>query len=72
MKYFVCVLSNKARTRRKVVITENPHELMRAENGVTRAVYKKCSGLDELIYTEECADLSTAENRRDELRAKAK
>ncbi len=68
MKYFVYILSNKNKTLFKVGITENLSELMKAENSVHRNVYTKQSGIDSLLYREECKDLHTAEKRRNELR----
>lgn len=68
MRYFVYILSNSNKTLFKVGITENISEMMKAENSVHRNVYTKQSGLDCLLYHEECEDLHTAEKRRNELR----
>ncbi len=72
MKYFVYVMSNKNRTLFKTNITENIEAMLNVEHSVHREVYKKSSGINELIYSEECETLDAAVKRRDELKASAR
>lgn len=72
MKYFVYVLSNKNRTLFKTNVTENIEAMLNLEQNVHHEVYKKSSGINELIYFEECETLKQAIKRRDELRSSAR
>lgn len=69
MKYFVYILSNKNRTLFKINVTENLHEMLRVEQSVHREVYKKSSGINELIYSEEYDTLEKAVKRCDEIKS---
>ena len=72
MKYFVYVLSNKNRTLFKTNVTENIDAMMNSEKNLHHEVYKKSSGINELIYFEECETLEQAIKRRDELKSSAR